>query len=235
MGQINGQFSSLLVERRKQVFQGICWTHLATCWESNANKPQVQRLRPLSSQKGKTMMLFFSIQFWCKTWSGFNRWFSNYLEKYQTWKMLKKSVDVVPKFPREHSEHLGRAFHNLLCLEPLDSVLGFQCGEMSPRECAGCGVGPKTHFSFQDRPTTGVDKRLSQAQFPSGFLLSFFLVFSPSLAFFLFFFSFFLAYFFNLIFILYWSIVDLQCFRCTAKWFSYTYTSIHSFSDSFLI
>ena len=32
-------------------------------------------------------------------------------------------------------------------------------------------------------------------------------------------------------------IVDLQCcvsFRCTAKWFSYTYTYIHSFSDSFL-
>ena len=44
--------------------------------------------------------------------------------------------------------------------------------------------------------------------------------------------------FFNLIFILYWSIVDLQCcvsFRCTPKWFSYTYTYIHSFSDSFSI
>ena len=30
--------------------------------------------------------------------------------------------------------------------------------------------------------------------------------------------------------------IDLQCcvsFRCTAKWFSYTYTHIHSFSDSF--
>ena len=41
---------------------------------------------------------------------------------------------------------------------------------------------------------------------------------------------------YNLIFILYWSIVDLQCylsFRCTEKWFSYTYTYIHSFSDSF--
>ena len=39
---------------------------------------------------------------------------------------------------------------------------------------------------------------------------------------------------FNLIFILHWSIIDLQCcvsFRCIAKWFSYTY--IPSFSDSF--
>ena len=39
-------------------------------------------------------------------------------------------------------------------------------------------------------------------------------------------------FFFNF----YWSIVDLQCcvnFRCTAKWISYTYTSIHSFLDSF--
>ena len=38
---------------------------------------------------------------------------------------------------------------------------------------------------------------------------------------------------FNLIFILYWGIVDLQCcvsFRCTAKWFNYTYTYIRSFS-----
>ena len=37
-------------------------------------------------------------------------------------------------------------------------------------------------------------------------------------------------------FILFWSIVDLQCcisFRCTAKWFSYTYTHIRSFSDYF--
>ena len=35
-----------------------------------------------------------------------------------------------------------------------------------------------------------------------------------------------------------WSIVDLQCcvrFGCTAKWFSYTYTYIHSFLDSFPI
>ena len=43
---------------------------------------------------------------------------------------------------------------------------------------------------------------------------------------------------FNLIFILYWSIVDLQCcvsFRYTANGFSYTYTYIHSFSDSFPI
>ena len=41
-----------------------------------------------------------------------------------------------------------------------------------------------------------------------------------------------------LILILYWSIVDLQCcvsFRGTAKWFSYTYTYICSFSDSFSI
>ena len=37
-------------------------------------------------------------------------------------------------------------------------------------------------------------------------------------------------------FILYWSIVDLQCcvnFRCTAKWFSYTYTYTHSIFFSF--
>ena len=36
----------------------------------------------------------------------------------------------------------------------------------------------------------------------------------------------------------YWGIADLQgcvSFRCTAKWFGYTYTYIHSFSDSFLI
>ena len=36
----------------------------------------------------------------------------------------------------------------------------------------------------------------------------------------------------------YWSIVDLQCFvsfRCTAKWFSYTYTCIYCFSSSFPI
>ena len=34
----------------------------------------------------------------------------------------------------------------------------------------------------------------------------------------------------------YWSIVDLQCisFSCTAKQISYTYTNIHSFSDSFI-
>ena len=41
-----------------------------------------------------------------------------------------------------------------------------------------------------------------------------------------------------LIFILYGSLVDLQCyvsFRYTAKWFSYTYTYIHSFSDCFPI
>ena len=43
---------------------------------------------------------------------------------------------------------------------------------------------------------------------------------------------------FFIICISYWSIVDLQCcvsFRCTAKWFSYTYTYIHSFSNSFPI
>ena len=39
-------------------------------------------------------------------------------------------------------------------------------------------------------------------------------------------------------FVLHWSIVDKQCcvsFRCTAKWFSYTYTCIYSFSNSFPI
>ena len=38
------------------------------------------------------------------------------------------------------------------------------------------------------------------------------------------------------ILILYWGIVDEQCcvsFRCTAKWFSYTYTCISSFSNCF--
>ena len=42
----------------------------------------------------------------------------------------------------------------------------------------------------------------------------------------------FLVDFFNLIFILYWGRVDFQCcvnFRCTEKWFSYTYTYIHFF------
>ena len=41
-----------------------------------------------------------------------------------------------------------------------------------------------------------------------------------------------------LIFILYWTVVHLQCcvsFRCTAKWFSYIYTCIYSFSNSFKI
>ena len=41
---------------------------------------------------------------------------------------------------------------------------------------------------------------------------------------------------FFLTFILYWTIVDLQCcvsFRCRAKWFSYTY--VYSFSNSFPI
>ena len=44
--------------------------------------------------------------------------------------------------------------------------------------------------------------------------------------------------FLNLIFILNWGIVVSQCcasFRCTANWFGYTYTCIHSFSDSFPI
>ena len=36
-------------------------------------------------------MLFFETQFWCKTWSGSNKWFPNYLEKYQAWKLLKKN------------------------------------------------------------------------------------------------------------------------------------------------
>ena len=41
---------------------------------------------------------------------------------------------------------------------------------------------------------------------------------------------------FNLILILYWTIVHLQCcisFRHTAKWLSYTYMYIYSFSDFF--
>ena len=41
-----------------------------------------------------------------------------------------------------------------------------------------------------------------------------------------------LVIFFSL-FTFYWSLVDLQCcvsFKCTAKWFSYTYTYSHSFS-----
>ena len=44
--------------------------------------------------------------------------------------------------------------------------------------------------------------------------------------------------FFNLVFILHRSTVDLQCcvsFRCIAKWFSYTYTHIYYFSESFPI
>ena len=48
----------------------------------------------------------------------------------------------------------------------------------------------------------------------------------------------FMESFLNLIFILYWSIVDLQCcvsFRRTAKWISCTYTCIYFFSDSFPI
>ena len=41
--------------------------------------------------------------------------------------------------------------------------------------------------------------------------------------------------FFNVIFTLYWGVADLHCcvhFKCTAKWFSYTYTYIPPFSDS---
>ena len=40
----------------------------------------------------------------------------------------------------------------------------------------------------------------------------------------------------NVFKILFYTIVNLQCyvcFRCTAKGFIYTYTHIHSFSDSF--
>lgn len=43
-------------------------------------------------------------------------------------------------------------------------------------------------------------------------------------------------FFSNVIFILHWSIVDLQCrisFRRTAKWFRYTYAHIYSFFSSF--
>ena len=34
--------------------------------------------------------------------------------------------------------------------------------------------------------------------------------------------------------IFYWSVVDLQCFRCTARWFSVIQIRIHYFSDYFL-
>ena len=47
-----------------------------------------------------------------------------------------------------------------------------------------------------------------------------------------------IEFFFSLIFILYWSTVDLQCcvsFRHTAKWLSFTYIYMYSLSDSFLI
>ena len=50
--------------------------------------------------------------------------------------------------------------------------------------------------------------------------------------------EFFELFYFIEIFISYWNIVDLQCyvsFRCAAKWFSYTYTCIYSFSNSFPI
>ena len=46
------------------------------------------------------------------------------------------------------------------------------------------------------------------------------------------------VHFLNLNFIFYWNIVYLECcvrFRCTAKWFNYAYTYIHTFSDSFPI
>ena len=33
-----------------------------------------------------------------------------------------------------------------------------------------------------------------------------------------------LSHFFLNIYLFYWSAVDWQCFRCTARWFSYTYT-----------
>ena len=33
-------------------------------------------------------------------------------------------------------------------------------------------------------------------------------------------------YFFFLIYIFYWSKVNLKCFRCTVRWFSYTYTHV---------
>ena len=47
-----------------------------------------------------------------------------------------------------------------------------------------------------------------------------------------------ILFFFTLIFIIYWSIIDLQyciSFRCTAKWPSYSHTYTHSFVDSFPI
>ena len=47
-----------------------------------------------------------------------------------------------------------------------------------------------------------------------------------------------ILFFFTLIFIIYWSIIDVQyciSFRCTAKWPSYSHTYTHSFADSFPI
>ena len=49
--------------------------------------------------------------------------------------------------------------------------------------------------------------------------------------------SFFIDIISVLIFILYWTVVDLQCrgsLRCTAKWFNYKYTYVYPFSNSFL-
>lgn len=160
------------------MFQCICWTHLTTCWESNANKPQTGSTLTssvISKREDNDVILFNSVFFFF-LFSQFSfdvRHDQDLTDGFLiTWrsirpgKMLNKSVDVVLKFPREHSEHLGCAFHNLLHLESLDSILGSQRGEMSPRGCAGCAVGPKTHFSFQDRPTTGVTRGYLRHSFP---------------------------------------------------------------------
>ena len=81
------------------------------------------------------------------------------------------------------------------------------------RSCGANGAG--------DHQTTWAKGKVKHVQHPFGFFVCFVS---------------YVLYFLNLIFILCWSIVDLYCcvsFRGTAKWFSYTY--IHSISDSFHI
>ena len=116
---------------------GICQRHSVSWRESNANKSQFPLASPLSSIK--TMVIFFKTHFWCKTWSGSNKWFPNYLEKYQTWETAEE------EFPWEHSEQLGHPFHNLLPLGSQGSAVWFQCGEVILR---GCVVSMKVKVKF---------------------------------------------------------------------------------------